>query len=208
MTGIRVVIADDHPILRDGVATALAAHDNIETVAAVATFAQVVDVLAAATVDVVILDLNGMQGSPFVFVERVRREHPSVGLLVFSSTVDLAPELLAAGVQGYVAKEELSQHLVQAVEVVAQNGLYLSPLVTEYVDRAKNARHGRRLAPKELSTVKLVAQGLETEEIAAQMRIDPRSVQNYVGSAMRKIGCANRVQLTDWYRRVYGNEPM
>jgi DNA-binding NarL/FixJ family response regulator len=208
MPNIRVVIADDHPIVRDGLATALAVHDNIETVAAVATFADVVDVLAVTPVDVVILDLNGMQGSPFVLVERVRREHPSVGLLVFSSTVDLAPELLAAGVQGYVAKEELSQHLVQAVEVVAQNDLYLSPLVTDYVDRSKNARHGRRLAPKELSTVKLVAQGLETNAVAAHMGIDARSAQNYVTSAMRKIGCANRVQLTDWYRRVYGNEPM
>jgi DNA-binding NarL/FixJ family response regulator len=203
MAIIRVLIADDHPIVRDGIRAALATHDEITIVASASSFDEVADGMATTPVDVVVLDLNEMQGSPFTMVQRLQRDYPNTQIVIFSSTVELAPELLRAGVHGYVIKEELSSHLVIAVEQVSKGKHYLSPLVQEYVERSQNQRRQYGLAPKELNTVMLIAQGFKTEEIAAQMGIDPRTVQNYVSSAMRKTGCSNRVQLADWYRRTY-----
>jgi DNA-binding NarL/FixJ family response regulator len=80
--------------------------------------------------------------------------------------------------------------------------------VVEYVTQTTMRRLQHHLAPKELNVLKLLAQGLGTIAIAEQLGIDPRSVQNYITALRRKLGCAERTQLVDWYKRMYGEEDM
>ena len=201
---IRVLIADDHPIVREGIQTSLGTNQHVQVVGVATSFAEVVDLLATVQAQVLILDLGGMAGAPLTLVTRVRREHPGVAIVVFSSSVDLAPELLQAGVCGYVVKEELSAQLLDAIRAARAGQRFLSPVVEEYVMAATNGRREHQLAPKELQVLKLLAQGLGTIAIAEQLGIDPRSVQNYITTLRRKIGCAERIQLVDWYNRMYG----
>ena len=107
------------------------------------SFAEVVDLLATVQAQVLILDLGGMAGAPLTLVTRVRREHPGVAIVVFSSSVDLAPELLQAGVYGYVVKEELSAQLMDAIHAARAGQRFLSPVVEEYVMAATNGSPGR-----------------------------------------------------------------
>jgi DNA-binding NarL/FixJ family response regulator len=203
---IRVIIADDHPIVREGLDAILGSDRQVHIVGVATNFAEVLALLGAVQAHVLVLDLGGMAGAPLTLVARVRREYPHVAIVVFSSSVDLAPELLQAGVCGYVVKEELSAQLLTAIHAARAHQRFLSSVVEEYVIQTTNGRRQHHLAPKELNVLKLLAQGLGTSAIAEQLAIDPRSVQNYITTLRRKIGCEERIQLVDWYKRMYGGE--
>jgi DNA-binding NarL/FixJ family response regulator len=203
---IRVLVADDHPIVREGLEAILGNNPSVDVVGVATTFAQVIDILKTIPVDMIILDLGGMDGAPLILIQHLSRVYPLVKVIVFSSSVDLAPELLQAGVQGYVVKEELSSQLISAIKVVHGGQRFLSPIVDEYLEQTIALGGRQQLAPKELSVLKLLSDGLGTIEIAEQLAIDPRSVQNYITVLRRKIGCHERTQLVGWYRRMYLGE--
>jgi DNA-binding NarL/FixJ family response regulator len=202
---VRVIIADDHPIIRDGLCAILAADPQVSIIGMATTFAEVLTLLATTPTDILVLDLSGMGGAPLTLVTRVRREYPRVAIIVFSSSIDLAPELLAAGVCGYVVKEDLASLLLEAVHAAQAGQCFLSPKVEEYVERTTALRKQQHLTPQELSVLKLLAQGLGTIAIAEQLDINARVVQNYITTLRRKTGCLERTQLADWYKRKYGS---
>jgi two-component system, NarL family, nitrate/nitrite response regulator NarL len=204
---IRVVIADDHPIVLDGLTVILAAAPWIQLVGVARSFSEMISLLDTVPTDMLVLDLGGMGGSPLIFVNRMQRVYPDIRIIVFSSSVDLAPELVQAGVRGYITKEDLSQQLVAAIRAVRSGQRYFSQVVQDYLLQATTLHKQHHISPKELSVLKLLAQGLGTIAIAEQLGIDPRSVQNHITTLRRKIGCAERTQLVDWYRRMYGTAP-
>ncbi len=200
---IRVVIAEDHPIMCDGLKTVLLASSHIRVVDTARSFTDVLHQIPHVCPDVLVLDLGGMGGAPLTFVEHLHRDFPAMAIVVFSSSVDLAPELLQAGVLGYVAKEELSVQLIAAIQAAHARQTFLSPIAQAYIERATTRRKQYRLAPQEENVLKWLATGFGTMAIAEQLAIDPRTVQNYIVSLRRKTGCAERTQLVTWYQRVY-----
>ena len=204
---IRVVIADDHPIVLDGLTMILTAAPSIQLVGVAPSFNEMIGLLDNVTTDMLVLDLGGMGGSPLIFVNRMQRVYPNIRIIVFSSSVDLAPELVQAGVPGYITKEDLSEQLVAAIQAVRSGQRYFSQVVQDYLLQATTLHKQHHISPKELSVLKLLAQGLETIAIAEQLGIDPRSVQNHITTLRRKLGCAERTQLVDWYHRMYGIAP-
>ena len=201
---IRVIIADDHPVVLDGLATVLNATAGMAVVGLAQSFPTLLDLLDRVAAEILILDLSGMGSSPLTVINRIGREHPTVKIIVFSSSVDLAPELLQAGVVGYLSKEAFTTQLITAIHAVWAGQIYLSPPVADYLAQTTQIHKQHRLAPKELTVLKLMTLGLSTADIAAQLQIDPRSVQNYITALRRKTGCQERTQLVDWYRRVFG----
>lgn len=199
---IRVVVADDHQAIRDGILFRIQNAPDLRIAATAASFAEVSGALAEQPVDVVVLDLVGMGAAPISFVMFLRKTYPQTAIIIFSSVVDLAPELIAAGASGYVTKEELTTQLVAAIRTVAQGEPFISPAVEQYLLQIESFRANRRLKPKEELVVKLLAQGLGTMDIAAHMEIDARSVQNYITAMFRKTGLTERTQLVEWYRRT------
>jgi len=204
---IRVVIADDHPIVLDGLTTILSAAPSIQLVGFARSFSELIALLDSVSTEILVLDLGGMGGSPLTLVNRIQRVYPDVRIVVFSSSVDLAPELIQVGVRGYITKEDLSEQLVAAIHAVRSGQRYFSQVVQDYLLQATTLHKQHHISPKELSVLKLLAQGLGTNAIAEQLGIDPRSVQNHITTLRRKIGCAERTQLVDWYRRMYGIAP-
>ncbi len=200
---VHVIIADDHPIVRDGLMATLASTPYLRVVAAAANFQELTTALPTVQADILILDLGGMGSSPLTVIERLTREHPHLAIIVFSSSVDLVPETLRAGAKGYVVKEELSDQLLTAIYAVRAGQTFLSPLAQEYLLRCSVQSSQHRLTPQELSVLKLLAQGLSTTAIADQLGIDPRSVQNYILRLRNKTGCEERIELAAWYQRVY-----
>jgi len=203
---IRVIIADDHPVVREGLQAILGVDRQVNIVGIAINFAEVRNLLRSVATDVLVLDLGGMGGAALTLVTRIQREYPDVAIVAFSSSVDLAPELLQAGVCGYVVKEELSGQLLTAIHAARAGQRFLSPVVEEYITQTTDRGLQHHLAPKELNVLKLLVQGLGTTAIAEQLGIDPRSVQNYITTLRRKLGCAERTQLVDWYKRMYGQE--
>lgn len=207
-TTIRVIIADDHPVIRDGIRSMLKDNQDIDVVGMASNFDELFPLLHKISADIVILDLSGMEGvqtAPMLVVKRLRKEYPDLGIVIFSTLIDLAPEMFQAGVRGYVAKQDPIETLLLGVKAAFHQQEYRSPAIVRYLDQTASDPNYDRLLPRELMALKLLAQGLSTEQIADAMGIDPRSVQNYVTVLRRKTGSNGRQQLIEWYRRVYSD---
>src|SRR3712207_807569 len=109
---IRVIMADDHPPILDGMTAYLTTDSQLQVVAVARSFPDLMQVLRTTRADVLVLDVGGMGGSPFPVLDRIKREYPQLAVIVFSSSVDLVRNMLKAGVKGYVVKEDLSTQLV------------------------------------------------------------------------------------------------
>lgn len=208
LADIKVVIADDHPIVRRGVMAVLAQDPRITIAAVVGSIQDLTRTLDAESVDVLILDIKRMGGPVLSLVERLSREQPKLAIIGFSSSVALAPEFLRAGARGYVAKEDVDEHLVVAIHATHGGGIFLSPAAEEYVACCGLAVDQFRLTPSELSVLKLIAGGLETAEIATQLGLSEKTVRNYVRECYLKTGCVNRTQLAAWYEEVFGDRQL
>jgi DNA-binding NarL/FixJ family response regulator len=146
-----------------------------------------------------------MGGSALMFVTRLARDYPRLKIVVFSSSKDMAPELLAAGAHGYVVKDDMSRLLITAIQTVMANGQFLSPAAQTYVELASSQGRDVALTARELSIIKLMSQGRGTRAVGLELSLEGRTVQNYIGRMLEKTGCEDRVQLVNWYRRVYGD---
>jgi DNA-binding NarL/FixJ family response regulator len=203
MTEESYVAADDHPLMLDALYTVFADQQQFNIVATARSFPEVVAAALATPADLLILDLIGMHVSAVTMVERLRRDAPHLKVVILSSRVDMAPELLRAGAVGYVTKAERSSVLLAAVAAVAAGGIFCSPHVQEYLERAKGEES---FTPQEWLTLKLLAHDPETSRIAEAMGIGHGAVNNNVSHMLRKKNFTNRNQLRDWYLLAYGIE--
>ncbi len=200
---IKVMVADDHPIVCDGIIAALADDPNVVVVLTAASFQHLAAALPTTDADVLLLDLSGMGGPPLPTVTAIKRSYPHLAIVIFSGSVVQVRAMLKAGVSGYVAKEELRDQVRLAVHAVAAGRTFLSPRAEDAFVRFKLEGKHMGLAPKEVTVLSLLAQGMSTFDIAGELVLDPRTVQHYIGSLMRKTGCSERTQLIIWYRQVF-----
>ncbi len=210
MKAIRVLIADDHPIVRDGIHMLLETQQHIKVSYVAASFEEVRSFLTtpmALQVDIMILDLGGMGDAPISFITKLYRDYPHYRIIVFSSNLGLAPDLIAIGAHGYIVKEEMGQHLLTAIEAVVYGKLYHSPIVADYLDSCASVRKTFQLAPREITVLQYLSEGYSTLEIAKQLFIDARTVQNYITKLRRKLHCHERTQLVQWYKQMYIGSP-
>lgn len=200
---IRVLIADDHPVIRESLATRIAAVAGLEIADGAASFDELLRLLPGAQADVVVLDLQRMGGSSLKVAQRLCRDFSSVGVVIFSSATELVPELLKTGILGCVSKVDPVSELITAIQFVAAGRRYTSPSIAEHLEKVSNLGD---ITERELTICQLVAGGYETDEIGDWLSIDPRTAQNTITGLYRKTGTRNRVQLAEWYRRTFGLE--
>lgn len=203
---IRVVIADDHALFRKGVHAALDPEPTVEIVGAVKSFRDLMSLLETNAADVVLLDLGGM-GLPAVSaVTSLARSYPEIAIIIFSSSLSGARELLRQGARGYVAKEDVEDEVLTAIHTVVQGKQFLSPVVNDYLARSGGRRKSQGITPREWDVLRLNAEGYSTDEIADQLRISYHAVGNLISTLYSKTGCTTRTQLADCYRRMAGPE--
>ena len=198
---IRVIIADDHPVLRTGLRTALDPESTVEVVGEAGSYSQLSSLLQTVTADVVLLDLGGMGTPPITAVSALSRTHPKLAVIIFSSSLSGARELLKVGASGYVAKEDFEDDIVAALHTVMDGRQFLSPTVQDYLERAGTVRKEHGLTPKEWEVLRAIAEGLGTREMTEHLALAEQTIRNYVRILYRKTGCTNRTQLVDWFRR-------
>ena len=209
MSPTRVVLADDHNLVRAGVRKILEGHKGFEVVGEVGDGAAAVAMLEARDdVDVLVLDLTmpGMDG--FEVLERAKRVRPGTRVLVL--TMHAGSEHVARavreGADGYLLKDSAVQELEAAIEAVMAGRSYYSPTVQEQLShlvRAGSAlaRPLDQLTDRERHILKLVARGLSTKEIASRLDISPRTVDTHRANLMRKLGLKSVALLTQFALR-------
>jgi DNA-binding NarL/FixJ family response regulator len=204
---IRVVLADDQPIVRAGFQTILDAQPDIEVVGEAADGVEAVAVVERLRPDVVVMDirmpnLDGISATRRIF-ERDSSGATKVLVLTTFDLDDYVYDSLAAGASGFLLKDAGPEQLTEAIRVVAAGDALLAPSVTRrLIDDVVGA--GRRrlarppeldeLTPRELEVLRLVAAGLSNAEIAERLVVEETTVKTHVSRVLAKLGLRDRVQ--------------
>jgi DNA-binding NarL/FixJ family response regulator len=203
----KVLIADDHQIVLDGVESVLRGTD-FEVVARCTSGDQVIELLETTAPDIAILDVRMPGGASGLDVLRwIRRnKHPTkVILLTVSLEDDEALEAISLGVNGLVLKEAASSQLLDAVHQARRGGQWIDPEVMARTLRIGLGRSPSRLAgnltPRELEILRLVKRGLRNREIAAEVSIAEGTVKMHLHSIYHKLGVGNRTELVIFAQR-------
>ena len=198
---IRILIADDHAVVREGVGAILAVQPDMELVGEAADGVEAVELALELEPDVILLDLMMPRQDGLAAIRQIRRAKSRARILVLTSFADderVFPAI-KAGALGYLLKDTPRDQLLQAIRDVAQGRASLHPAIALKVMRELNQPSDLPattdpLTARELETLRLIAQGLTNQEIAAELVIHERTVAKYVSSILSKLHLANRTQ--------------
>jgi two-component system response regulator DevR len=214
MTGktppLRVMLVDDHEVVRDGIRAMLQAEDDIVVSAEAGTVRAAIDEADRARPDVVVMDVRLADGSGIEATREIRATHPAIRVLMLTSFADdeaLFASIMA-GASGYVLKQVHSGDLVRAIRAVGAGESLLDPAVTGPVlDRLRKGKHLMRdeklarLSPQEERILGLVADGKTNREIGDELHLAEKTVKNYVSSILSKLEVARRAEAAAYLAR-------
>lgn len=214
MTPLRVLVADDHPAIRDGLATFLGAAEGVEVVAAVADGPSAVDAAQALHPDVVLTDVR-MPGATGIDITPALRETGARVLVISAFDLDAyVLGALAAGADGYLVKTEHPERILAAVRAVGRGDAVLSAAATRAAVSALREREGHRpearperaveLTAREEDVLALLAEGRSNREIARALFVEVTTVKSHVTHVLAKLGVTSRVQAALWWREHRG----
>lgn len=199
---IRVLIVDDHFVVRQGVATVLVARNGMEVVGEAATGRDGVALACALQPDVILMDMLMPDMDGLQAIAAITKENPTARILVLTSfdDSDKISAAIQAGALGYLLKESTRDELLEAVRRVAAGQVSLPPelahkVLQERPRAPKIEAPAENLTERELDVLKAVALGLSNQEIAGELSIGVNTVRSHVSSLLSKLGCANRTQL-------------
>ncbi|WP_295833110.1 response regulator transcription factor [uncultured Microbacterium sp.] len=198
---IRVLVADDHSMVREGLSSVLAAEGDIEVVATATNGAEAVALVGTIGIDVVVMDVSMPVMDGIAATRAVRQEHPRVRVLVLTSfgDRDQVRRAIAAGATGYQLKDAEPADLRAAVRSVAQGHTPLDPRVAGAL-LPDAAASGNGLSVREEEVLRLVANGLANKQVATALGISERTVKAHLGNVFRQIGVADRTSAALWAR--------
>ncbi len=192
---IRVLIVDDHPVVRAGLVGILAGEPDLSVVGEAASADEAVTVARAVAPDVVLMDLRMPGGDGVTATAGVLAAVPSARVVVLTTYESDADILRAveAGAAGYLLKDAARTDLVSAVRAAARGETVLAPSVaTRLVDRMRRPQPADALSPRELEVLRLVARGLSNGEIAKELSISEATVKTHLLRTFGKLGVSDR----------------
>ena len=195
---IRVVIADDHNVVRKGIRDLLSDEDDIAVVGEARNGHEAVDLATALQPDVVVMDIAMPELTGVEATRQIRAQAPDVRVLVLTAYDDdpYIYSLLDAGATGYILKTAESREIVRAVRATAAGQSALDPAVApRLIARlTKPAAGGDTLTERELDVLRLAARGQTNKQIGAELAISDRTVQNHLANIYAKLGVASRTE--------------
>jgi DNA-binding NarL/FixJ family response regulator len=197
---IRMLVADDHEIVRSGVVRLLAGCHGIEVVAEASNAGDTLAVARDMTLDLVLLDLNMPGASGVPLIEALRRLRPELPIVVLSMHSDgqIVSRALRAGAAGYVAKGSSIAVLVEAVERVAAGGRYIDPALVECVVFDQSAMPmplHETLSARERQVLSMIVAGLRLGEIADRLHVSAKTISTHKTRLMQKLRIDNNADL-------------
>jgi DNA-binding NarL/FixJ family response regulator len=203
---LRVVIADDQRVVREGLSLMLGLLDGIETVGTAADGEEALALVAAEHPDVVLMDLRMPRVDGVEATRRIVAEWPGVGVVALTTYADDATVIsaLQAGARGYLTKDAGAEEIKAAIERVARGEAALDPAVQRHLVAAVASGEGAAesseeelpdgLTPREAEVLALIAEGLSNAEIAARLVVSAATVKSHVNHLFAKVGARDRAQ--------------
>ena len=204
---IRLLIADDHPVVREGLRRIVADDPGLEVVGEAVDGDEVLALISRHPTDVVLLDVS-MPGPGFLQVlERLRAEHPGIKVLVLSVHPEeqYAVRALRAGAAGYLTKDHSPEQLIEAIRRVHRGGKYVSPtlaerLATDLAAGGPQAAH-ELLSHREYDVLCLLGSGRTVKEISAELDLSPKTVSTYRARLLEKMRLTGNADLVRYAAR-------
>jgi len=201
----RILLADDHTVVRSGLKLVLDAQPDLEVVAEAGDGAEAVERALQDDIDLAILDVTMPRMTGLQAAAELSRRRPELRTLILSmhDNEQYFFEALKAGASGYVLKTAANRDLIEACRAAMRGEPFLYPaavqaLIRDYLDRARRGDETPEdpLTPRELEVVKLIAEGHTSEEIAEMLFISKKTVDRHRANVLDKLGMRNRVELT------------
>jgi two-component system response regulator DevR len=200
---LRLLVVDDHEVVREGLVAMLDRRPNFQVVAQAGTVAEAIEAARRFQPDLVVMDVRLPDGSGIEACREIRAELPLTRVLMLTSYPDEEAvfSAIVAGASGYLLKQVRGRDLVAALEAVGRGESLLDPAVTEKVlDRVRRIATGgasdelAQLTSQEQKILLLVAEGKTNKEIAAEVFLSDKTVKNYVSSILSKLNLQRRAQ--------------
>ena len=200
---IRVMIVDDHPVVRRGIQSLLSEEDDIQVAGEAVNGKDALEKVEDLKPDVILMDLVMPEMSGIEAIERITASHPDARILVMTSFAadDKVFPSIKAGALGYLLKDSDPEDLIRMIRQVFRGELSIHPTIARKVIQELNRPATEPLTPspiteREVEILKLLAEGMENKEIAAKLVVQDATVRTHVSNILRKLQLANRVQAT------------
>ena len=207
---LRVMLVDDHEVVRDGIRALLVGAEDIVVCAEAGSVREAVAEAERALPDVIVMDVRLSDGSGIEATREIRANRPETKVLMLTSFADdeaLFASIMA-GASGYVLKQVKSGDLLRAIRAVGAGDSLLDPSVTNAVlDRLRKGKHLMkdeklaRLSPQEERILQLIAEGWTNRQIGEELRLAEKTVKNYVSSILSKLEVARRAEAAAYLAR-------
>ena len=205
MSKTRIVLADDHPIVLDGLRNLIRAEEDFELVGEAASGLAALKVIRETRPDVAVLDISMPELNGIVLSRRLAGEIPELNVLMLTLHEDRAylNQALEAGVRGYVLKRSAVENLVHAIRAVLVGGIYVDPAISGHVANGRRGHHkpsprggaAPALTERETAVLKMAGLGLTNKEIASRLDVGVKSVETYKARGLEKLGLKTRAEL-------------
>ena len=198
---IRILLADDHAIIRDGIKQNLADTDDLLVVGEAANGTQILKLLAAQDFDLLVLDISMPGRSGLEMIKVIKKEQPHLPILILSmhNEEQYALRALHAGAAGYLTKESDSDVLVAAMRKVAAGGICFSTKVTELLTREHmpqtDALPHTRLSDREFEVFEKIVAGIRLTDIAAELHLSIKTISTHKSRILQKMGMESDAEL-------------
>jgi DNA-binding NarL/FixJ family response regulator len=199
---IRVMLVDDHEVVREGLRTLISRHKELIVAAEASTMAEAIEAAARAKPDVIVMDVRLPDGSGVEACRAIRETHPETKVIMLTSYADdeaLFASIIA-GAAGYLLKQTRGQAVVDAITAVAQGRSLLDPEVTgKVLERVRRGREDEdpafaSLTDQERKVLAHLAEGRTNRDIATALFLSEKTVKNYVSRILDKLGLARRAE--------------
>jgi DNA-binding NarL/FixJ family response regulator len=198
---IRVVIADDHPIIREGLRNLLESSRDIAVVGEAEDGQQALDMVEEYLPDILLVDISMPRINGFQVTERIRSLHLPTQIIIMSAHTDqlMIRQAYKLGARGYLVKKIGTQEIMLAIHAIARGEMYVSSaitdlIMTDFINKKESSLFDR-LSPREREVLQHIVQGCSSSEIAKIMTISPRTVEKHRASLAEKLGVHNTAAL-------------
>jgi DNA-binding NarL/FixJ family response regulator len=190
---VRILLVDDHPLVRDGLRARLEAVAHFEVVAEAGSAAEAME--RAADADLVLMDINMRGGSGIEATAQLTRRYPDIAVLILSmhDKLEYVTQAMQAGARGYVLKDAPGKDIVLAIDTVMAGGIYYSPAIARQL--ARPSQQDNQLTAREQEVLRHIAAGQSNKQIARDLALSVRTVETHRLNIKRKLGIEGQAEL-------------
>ena len=201
---IRVLLVDDHTIVRKGLRLILELHDRIDVCGEAGSIKEMIDMIAQCEPDVILLDFKLPDGDGVEGCKKIRSRFPGIKILILTaySQDHIVMEAIRAGANGYLLKNIKGDELIKSIFSVYENESVLDPSVAEVVFKQLHTGESgseHQLSPRETNILNMISKGKTNKEIAKALYISEKTVRNYTSTLFKKINVHNRTEAARYW---------